>query len=51
MIAVHSTQSWGHFNLLSEYDFSNEKLQDNNGILPPNQHPGIVPENWEPPAR
>ena len=34
MIAVHSTQSWGHFNLLSEYDFSNEKLQDNTVILP-----------------
>ncbi len=51
MIAVHSPQSWGHFNLLGEYDFSTEKLQDNTGVLPPKSAPGIVPENWEPPAR
>ncbi len=37
--------------LLGEYDFSNEKLQDNTGVLPPKSAPGIVPENWEPPAR
>ena len=51
VIAVHSPQSWGHFNLLGEYDFSNEKLQDNTGVLPPNSAPRIVPEKWEPPAR
>ena len=51
MIAVHSPQSWGHFNLLGEYDFSNEKLQDNTGVLPPKSAPRIVPETWEPPAR
>ena len=51
MIAVHSPQPWGHFNLLGEYDFSNEKLQDNTGVLPPKSAPGIVPENWEPPGR
>ena len=41
----------GAFNLLGEYDFSTEKLQDNTGVLPPKSAPGIVPENWEPPAR
>ncbi len=29
----------GHFNLLGEYDFSNEKLQDNTGVLPPKISP------------
>ena len=33
MMAIHSPQSWGHFNLLGEYDFSGEKLQDNSGVL------------------
>ena len=51
VIAVHSPQSWGHFNLLGEYGFLNEKLQDNTGVLPPKSAPRIVPENWEPPAR
>ena len=38
MIVVHSPQSRGHFNLVrEEYDFSNEKLQDNTDVLPPNQ--------------
>ena len=46
IIAIHSPQSWGHFNLLGEYDFSKEKLQDNTGVLPPQSTPLIIPENW-----
>jgi TnpA family transposase len=34
-ITTHSMSSWGHINLLGEYDFSDEKLQDSFGILPP----------------
>ena len=51
MIAIHSPQLWGHFNLLGEYDFSSEKLQDNSGALPPKTARRIIPENWEPPTR
>ena len=51
MIAIHSPQSWGHFNLLGEYDFSNDKLHDNTGVLPPKSVTKIIPENWEPPTR
>ena len=31
-----SVVSWQHINLLGEYDFSDEKLQDSAGIKPPN---------------
>ena len=51
MISVHSPQSWAHFNMLGEYDFSNERLQDNTGVLPPKSVPRIIPDNWEPPNR
>jgi TnpA family transposase len=34
-IAAGSVVSWGHVNLLGEYDFSDEKLQDSVGIKPP----------------
>jgi len=34
-IAAGSVVSWGHVNLLGEYDFSDEKLQDSVGINPP----------------
>ena len=34
-ITTHSVVSWAHINLLGEYDFSDEKLQDSVGILPP----------------
>ena len=34
-ISTHSVVSWAHINLLGEYDFSDEKLQDSVGILPP----------------
>jgi hypothetical protein len=35
-VANDSVVSWQHINLLGEYDFSNEKLQDSVGIKPPN---------------
>ena len=35
-IANHSVMSWAHINMLGEYDFSDEKLQDSFGIRPPN---------------
>ncbi len=34
-IATHSPMSWAHINMLGEYDFSDEKLRDSLGILPP----------------
>ena len=51
MMAIHSPQSWGHFNLLGEYDFSNRKLQDNSGVFPPRSARKIIPEKREPPTR
>ncbi len=36
-IITHSVVSWAHINLLGEYDFSDEKLQDSVGILPPKE--------------
>lgn len=35
LIAAHSPMSWAHINMLGEYDFSEEKLKDTLGILPP----------------
>ncbi len=34
-ILTHSVISWAHINMLGEYDFSDEKLRDTVGILPP----------------
>jgi hypothetical protein len=34
-VANHSVISWGHINLLGEYDFSDQKLRDSVGIPPP----------------
>ena len=34
-ITTHSVISWAHINLLGEYDFSDEKIQDSVGILLP----------------
>jgi len=34
-VAHGSAVSWQHINLLGEYDFSDEKLQDTVGIKPP----------------
>jgi TnpA family transposase len=38
-VAHGSVISWQHINLLGEYDFSDEKLQDNVGIRPPKLTP------------
>lgn len=35
LIASHSLMAWAHINMLGEYDFSEEKLRDTLGILPP----------------
>ncbi len=34
-LAHGSAAAWGHLNLLGEYDFSEDKLQDSVGIKPP----------------
>ena len=34
-LRTHSPISWAHINLLGEYDFSEEKMQDSCGLLPP----------------
>ena len=34
-VATHSPMSWAHINMLGEYDFSEEKLRDSLGVLPP----------------
>jgi len=34
-MAHGSAAAWGHLNLLGEYDFSEDKLQDTVGIKPP----------------
>jgi TnpA family transposase len=38
-IATHSPITWAHINMLGEYDFSDEILQDSTGILPPKWSP------------
>ena len=38
-VAHGSAISWQHINLLGEYDFSDEKLRDSIGILPPKLTP------------
>ncbi len=35
IISSHSVMTWAHINMLGEYDFSEEKLKDSVGILPP----------------
>jgi hypothetical protein len=43
-VAHGSAISRQHFNLLGEYDFSEEKLQDSVGIKPPKTTPGTGPD-------
>ena len=43
--------SWGSFNMLGEFDFSDKKLQDTTGVLPPKKQIEIIPENWKAPNR
>ena len=35
IIETYSPQSWASFNILGEFDFSDEKLQAMIGVLPP----------------
>ena len=51
IIATHSPQSWSGINMLGEFEFSGEKLQDTIGVLPPKMQAKIIPEKWEPPNR
>lgn len=39
IISTHSIMTWAHINMLGEYDFSEEKLKDSVGILPPKMTP------------
>ena len=34
-IETYSPQSWASYNMLGDFDFSDEKLQDMIGVLPP----------------
>ena len=43
--------SSGSLNVLGEFDFSDEKLQDTTGVLPPKKQAKIISENWGPPNR
>ena len=51
IIETHSPQSSSSFNMLGEFDFSDEKLQDTISVLPPKKQTEIIPENWEAPNR
>ena len=51
MITLHSPQTWWYINMLGEYDLSNDRLQDNTGVLPPKSAPSIFQDYWEPPKR
>ena len=51
IIETHSPQSWASFNMLGEFDFSDEKLRDTTGVLPPKKQVEIILENWEVPNR
>ena len=51
IIETHSPQSWASFVMLGEFDFSDEKLQDTTGVLPPKKQTEIIPENSETPNR
>ena len=51
IIETHSLQSPSSFNMIGEFDFSDEKLQDTIGVLPPKKQTEFIPENWEAPNR
>ncbi len=44
MVALHSRKAWGYINLPSEYAHTQDRLQDNTDVLPPQNcaqnHPG-----------
>jgi hypothetical protein len=47
-ITSHSIATWGHFNLLGEYDFSDEKLQDSLSASYPKKKRQIIGKIWGP---
>ncbi|MYI67564.1 MAG: DUF4158 domain-containing protein [Boseongicola sp. SB0673_bin_14] len=51
MVALHSPMTWAYIDLLGEYDLTQDRLQDNTGVLPPKTEYRIIPEIWEPPNR
>ena len=51
IIETHSPQSWASFNMPGEFVFSDEKLQDTTGVLPPKKQTEIIPENWKASSR
>ena len=51
IIETHSPQSWGSLNMLREFNFSDEKLQDTTSVLPQKKQIDINPGNWETPNR
>ena len=51
IIETHSPQSTSSFNMLVEFDFSDEKLQDTISVLLPKKQTEIIPDNWEAPNR
>ena len=44
IIETHSPQSWASFNIFGEFDFSDEKLQDTTGVLPPKKQAKSFPK-------
>src|SRR5260370_39535046 len=46
-MAHGSAAAWGHLNLLGEYDFSEDKLQDSVGIKPPKTDRLNQVPSWE----
>ena len=47
IIETYSPQSWASFNMLGEFDFLDEKLQNTIGVLHPKKQIKIISENWE----
>ena len=44
IIETHCPQSWASFNMPGEFDFSDEKLQNTTGVLPPKSRPKSSPK-------
>ena len=51
MLVLHSPQTWWFVNMLGEYDLTENKLQDNTGVLSPKSATKIIPTKWGPPKR
>ena len=51
MLVLHSPQTWWFVNMLGEYDLTENKLQDNTGVLSPKSATKIIPTKWGSPKR